>query len=162
MPEAGKSADMRQAAANGFHAMSPAHQTRSCLSRHWPALVAGATHAARRACPSHWHVARCIYVSDNPAKVAAYCAGPAAAYFRQLPCSGGIDNGAAPIAGSAQDVAAQLRALRARVGPFGVLHCIDPGLGIAEAQIQRQRLARDVLPIVNGKLPTSIKELERI
>ena len=160
MPEAGNNADMRQAAANGFHAMSPAHQSRSCLSRHWPALVAGATHATRRACPSHWHVARCIYVSDNPAKVAAYCAGPAATYFRQLSRSSGIDKGAAPIAGSVQDVAAQLQTLRARIGPFGVLHCIDPGLGMSEGQIQRQRLAKEVLPRVNGKLPISIKELE--
>ena len=149
------------AAANGFHLMSPAWQTRQEVSRHWPAIVANATHAKRRACPSLWHVARCVFVSEDRTAVAAYRSHAMQGYLRTA--------GAAPssveqlvIAGSAADVAAQIQQLRTRVGPFGTLHIVDPGLDHDEGCRQRNLFASTVLPQLTGdEAPAIQKELER-
>lgn len=159
--KAGTTPGVARAAANGFHVLSPAWQTRQELSRQWPAIVAGATHAARRSCPSHWHVARCIFVSDDRAAVAAYRQGVALAYFKRAAVAQ-VMAGKFVIAGSAAEVAAQVSRLRARVGPFGTLHCIDPGLDAAEGLRQRARLVSQVLPRMTGsETSTPEKILER-
>ncbi|MDA8586802.1 hypothetical protein N9L47_11140 [Rhodobacteraceae bacterium] len=160
IPQIGQAPDMRRASAHGFHCLSPAWQTRADISRHWPEIVAGATHALRRARPSTWHVARCVFVSDDRNEVAAYCAGVAALYLNH-----GITTGTDPaslvIAGPATDVAAKLMELRARVGPFGVLQCLDPGLEAREGICQRERLVRQVLPALAPAIHFNEKELER-
>ncbi|MEO9898701.1 MAG: hypothetical protein ABJD13_10080 [Paracoccaceae bacterium] len=149
------------AAANGFHMLSPAWQTRQELSRHWPAIVASATHASRRACPSQWHVARCVFISDDRAAIAAYRSKTAQAYGTKP----GVDPSKAEqniIAGSAAEVFEQITQLRTRIGPFGTLHIVDPGLDHDEGCRQRSRFASMVLPqLTRGDAPVIQKALER-
>ena len=165
VPQENSTPDLVKAASNGFHGLSPAWQTRSEISRHWPAIVAGATHAARRARPSHWHVARCIFVSDDPAEVDAYRNGPALSYLRQsaIPKANLTQLAdEAIIAGSADEVAARLRQLRERIGPFETMHCVDPGLDPADIHCQQERLIAQVRPRLAKNIPAAKKELERI
>ena len=160
LPRPGTAPDLRTAVTNGLHVLSPAWNERDQLARHWPDIVAGATHARRRARPLLWHVARCIYVSSDRAQVDAYKAGPAKAYLRRA----GVRTDRAAslvIAGSAQHVAEQVRDLRTHIGPFGTLHCIDPGLEPATAARQRELLMTQVLPQLEGATPVASRQLER-
>lgn len=149
--------DVARAAALGFHAVSPAWQTQTDISRHWPAIVAETTHAARRARPSHWHVARCIFISEDRAEIDAYRNNVAKNYMG----SGASDPRV--IAGPASYVAENLFNLRTRIGPFGTLQCIDPGLDPSMARTQRDRIATHLHPLLVA--PTIAKptpqELER-
>ena len=160
VPQSGCSPNVHRSAANGFHALSPAWQSQAEIARHWPAIVAGATHATRRARPSQWHVARLIYVSDDAAAVSAFLNGPAAAYFGRTAQSK-ADPASLAVAGNASEVAAKLLHLRKRVGPFGVLQCIDPCLDADEGMRQRERLMTHVMPVLQGETPIFEKELER-
>lgn len=160
VPRAGTAPDVSRAAANGFHALSPVWQGHAELARHWPAIVAGATHSKRRVCPSQWHLARLIFVSDDRAAVAAYHTGPARFYLRRLGLPD-TDFSDLVIAGPAQDVAQQLQHLRKRVGPFGTLHCVDPGLSPSEAAQQRVRIITQVRPALQAPAISTPKQLER-
>ncbi|MEL6522439.1 MAG: hypothetical protein AAFQ66_15840 [Pseudomonadota bacterium] len=133
--------DMRNAAGNGFHVMSPAWSSWSSITRHWTEIVLGATHAVRRACLSHWHVARYVFVSDDRAELAAYRANIANLFPHHR-----LDD--VTIAGSAETVAQDIRKLRRRVGKFGVLQIIDPGFDLVMGRRQRERLVRQVLPMI--------------
>lgn len=151
--------DMRRAAGNGFHALSPCWQSACRVARCWTDIVIGATHAGRRARHSHWHVARCIFVSDDPGEVAAYRAKLAEPFLRRHG-SGAADASDLIIAGTASDVVRQLKQFRAQVGPFGVLHSVDPGLPPAKALKQIDVLANVVVPRLSGAAPAARKEME--
>lgn len=135
----GSAETIGNAAARGFHVISPDWQPAQELARHWPRIVAGSTHAAIRACPKRWHVARNIFITDSADAAKAY-AGKLAKLSRR--------NGAADqlIAGSVETVARHLRHLRTHIGPFGVLHCTTPGLGQKASEYQRHIFASEVLP----------------
>ena len=161
IPQNAASPCVALAAANGFHMLSPAWQTRQELSRHWPSIVASATHANRRACPSQWHVARCIFVSDDSAAVAAYRSKVAQGYLETADVVPSLAEQVV-IAGSAAQVADQIIQLRTRIGPFGTLHIVDPGLDPHEGCRQRSRFASMVLPhLTRGDAPVIQKALER-
>ena len=135
---------MRRSASNGFAALSPAWQTLPEIARHWFEIVAGATHAARRACPTQWHVGRLIFISDDPAAVEAYRSGPARSYL-ETHCPSDAQQGREDviIAGPKRVVTERIAELIRRVGPFGTLHCIDPGLPADDAVTQMRRLASE-------------------
>ncbi|MDB2407871.1 hypothetical protein N9W17_05035 [Jannaschia sp.] len=158
----GQPQEAKAAAACGDHVLSPAWLPRAAIARHWPAIVAGATHARLRARSARWHVARLVFVSDDPASVARYLGGPARRY---LAAHGAPTDEAhlrqVAIAGSADHVSRRLADLRRRAGPFGVLHCVDPGLDPASARHTLLRLVREVMPALTGATPTRPKELER-
>ncbi|MEP3636651.1 MAG: hypothetical protein ABJN14_05240 [Paracoccaceae bacterium] len=161
IPQNATSPCVALAAKNGFHMLSPAWQTRRELSRHWPSIVASATHANRRACPSQWHVARYVFVSEDRAAIAAYRSKVAQDYLGPA----GVDPFLAEhrvIAGSATQVTEQITQLRTRIGPFGTLHIVDPGLEPHEGCRQRNRFASMVLPhLTRDDAPVIQKALER-
>lgn len=146
--------DMRRAAGNGFDAMSPWWRTPSALARDWTDIVLGATHATRRARLRQWHVARAVYINEDRAAAAAYLAHLSRLYPT-------FDTAKHAITGPAEHVAKQILTLRKRVGAFGVLQVIDPGLDPAEARTQQRRLMGDVLPRIDDSKITPEFELEQ-
>ncbi len=150
LPKPGRVPDVARAAAHGFHVYSPAWQSRRDVSRHWPAIVAGATHALKRVRPCQWHIARFVFVSDDRALVDDYLNGPALRYLNWAVSRTMREQNAGDflIAGSSEEVAERLVRLRRLVGPFGTLHCVDLGLDHAEACRQRERLVKEVLPLM--------------
>jgi len=103
-------------------------------------------------------------VSDDRAAVDAYINGPAKAYLTRISPRGTLPAEALKntvIAGPAEEVAQRLAQLRARVGPFGTLHCIDPGVDTGLARQSLDRLASDVLPAMSHTPLDLAKELER-
>ena len=160
LPHMGQGADVARAAANGFHALSAPWQSTGALSRHWPGFVAAATHSALRARPCHWHVARLIHVSDDREAATSYRTEIAQAYLERAGVTDPEIAADLIVAGTAEEVIAKLRRLRARVGPFGTVHCVDPGLAPNEAARQRVRLARDVMPALQDGATVPSEELE--
>lgn len=151
--------DMRRAAGNGFHALSPCWQSTCKVARCWTDIVIGATHAGRRARPSHWHVARCIFVSDDAGEIAEYRAKLAEPFLLRHG-STHADLNDLIMAGTAAEVTERLKRFRAQVGPFGVLHLVDPGLSSDKASKQLNMLANVVVPGLSGAAPAAFKEME--
>ncbi len=138
--------DMRRTAYQGFQALSPAWQTPDQLARHWAEIVGGATHAARRACPSNWHLNRLIYVSENSRDIAAYLDLAKSYLAAVTPSCNAGPLSELVIAGSSDYVAMRISQLRRRIGPFGTLHNTDPGLDLEKSAIQMDRLSSNVMP----------------
>ena len=155
LPDRGDAPDMRRAAGNGFHVMSPVWSAPSSVTRHWREIVLGATHALRRASLSQWHVARCVFVSEDRAKLDAYRTRIANAFPHHQ-----ISD--VMITGPAAKVAYEIAKLRQRAGRFGVLQVIDPGFDLFEGRQQCERLVRDVVPIVRADEFVKKQEMERI
>jgi len=159
VPPCGEDTALRHAAADGFHALTPAWRARKDLAGDWTDIMIGATHARRRARPAEWHLARHIYVHDDPAQIAAYRATLAdnhTAYgFRTRE-----DALREVIAGPAAQVIDDIAHLRDMAGPFGVLHCVDPGLAAGQGRRLRDRLTSEILPALTGQAETKEKVLE--
>ena len=155
--------DLQRGAAAGFSVLSPAWQELGDVARHWAEIVAAATHATRRARPAKWHVARLIFVSDDPGEITAYREGIARDYLRANHPEGTFAGGREDVvvAGPASAVAAHLEQLRRRIGPVGMLHVLDPGLSSDQIAEQMSRIATDVLPWLRGERPApATRELE--
>lgn len=150
----GSAESISNAAAHGFRILSPEWQATNELARHWPRIVAGSTHAAMRACPGHWHVARSVFVSENTEKISSLRANIAKCANHK----GTLDY---LIAGSGGAVVKQLRHLRERIGPFGVLHCVHLGMDTRESARQREILATEVLPTLVKPTEQPQREFEQ-
>lgn len=165
LPVTGTPQEAAASAALGRLILSPAWITPQALSWHWPAIVAGATHARRRVHPAHWHVARCVMVSDDPDAIARFTNGPVRAYLMRCGVAETDLRRLLPhlvIAGPAARVASAISRMRNRVGPFGVLHCIDPGGDAAPVRETLTRMVRDVLPALDGNAPDRARQMEPV
>lgn len=172
LPVRGTAREAGLAAERGYLPLTPSWLTPKDAARHWPAIVAGATSALRRACPSHWQLARSIVVHDDPAVIDAYVFGansPIRKYYARLSQHGlgraDIDAHLrrVVIVGSAEKVADDILALQEAVGEIGTLHIIDhPGGDPDMTRSTMVRLAEEVMPKLIKTNVCTIKELERI
>jgi hypothetical protein len=171
LPVTGTSHEARDAAARGYHPMTPGWQLHRDIARIWPAIVGGATSAVRRACQSQWHVNRVVVVHDNSETLDAYIYGsnsPIRRHFAGLAQRGliGADIDThlrrVVIAGCARKVGDDILALREAVGEFGVLNIIDPaGSDCSMIRNTMVRLVEDVMPLVATCDISQLKNLER-
>lgn len=171
VPVTGSCQEVSRAAARGYFPMTPSWLPEADVARLWPAIVAGATSAVRRASLCHWQLARVVVVHDDPATLNTYVYGPHSPirhYFAQLAQRGLIDGKidaylkSVVIAGPADKVAEDILSLREAVGEFGTLHMIDPpGSDTNMIRNTMVRLAEDVIPIVNKVDAPALKNLER-
>lgn len=171
LPVTGAPSESRLAAALGYAPMTPSWLTKNDVARTWPAIVAGATSAVRRARLCQWHVNRMVVVHDDAQTIDAYLYGtnsPIRRHFSELAQRGLIDGDIDRhlkhnvIAGSAQKVAEEILALREAVGDFGTLNIIDPlGGDTNMTKSTMIRLAEDVLPMVANSAVSEHKNLER-
>ncbi|MEP3299497.1 MAG: hypothetical protein ABJO27_23970 [Pseudoruegeria sp.] len=171
LPVTGSSEEAKCAAARGYLPLTPSWMPDTEVARFWPAIVAGATSAVRRAQPSHWHVARMVLVHDDPQSVTDYIYGsnsPFRRHFKRLSLLGLIGPDIdfhlkrVVIAGSAGEVAEKILALREAVGAFGTLHIVDP-LGSDRTMTKNTmiRMTEEVLPMVHNPDTNTVKNLER-
>ena len=171
LPFSGDTREITLSASRGYRSLSPSWLTTSELARHWPAHVVGATSALRPARLIDWHVARTVFVHEDPTLVENYVFGessPIRAYYTHLARHRVIGPDVERVmrevvlAGSSVHVAERLLALRERVGAFGTLHIMDH-IG-HDADLTRQSLidlAEVVLPHVMRGQAVEMKELEK-
>ena len=171
LPTSGLWTEAKVAATRGYCPMTPSWLPDKEVARIWPAIVAGATSALRRAQPSQWQVNRVVVVHENAQTVHNYLHSshsPIRRHFTYLAQRGLIDANVdahlkrVVIAGSAQKVAEEILALREVVGEFGTLNIIDP-VG-NDANLMRKtmvQLAEEVLPMVTKSTVSHFKNLEK-
>lgn len=171
IPLTGHRDEAALAAARGYFPMTPSWLTKADAAQHWPAIVQGATSAVRRACTSHWQMARMIVIHEDQSVIDAYVFGsgsPIRRHFARLSAEGLIGGDIdthmkrVVISGSASKVAEDILALRETVGEFGTLHCVDPSG--SDPTITRNTmiaLAQTVLPMVDTPDTHSVKTLEK-
>ncbi|MEP1610739.1 MAG: hypothetical protein ABJL72_02340 [Roseobacter sp.] len=171
MPVTGAYTESALAAARGYLPLAPSWLTDAQVARHWPAIVAGATSARRRARPEHWQLARCIVVHDSARVIERYVFGPDSpirAYYTKLSRRGliGPDVDAQlkriVIAGSSSQVAERLLALQEVACEIGTVYVIDPsGRDPEMTKNTMVRLAENVIPMVDSAQVSATKELEK-
>ncbi|CUH68053.1 hypothetical protein TG4357_03364 [Thalassovita gelatinovora] len=86
--------DVRAQSFQGHAPLSVSWLDTDTLARHWAAHVTGCTHAARRARPDDWRVARTVIVSNDPARAEAAAKdpdSPCRAYYRSHAPAGADD-----------------------------------------------------------------------
>lgn len=171
LPMTGTPAEARLAAARGYAPMTPSWLAVNDLARVWPNIVAGATSAVRRACPSLWQVNRLVVVHDDCSVLDGYLYGPQSpvrAYVKRLAKYDLIDGDLdafvqrVVIAGPPSKVAQDILSLREIVGQFGTLNLID--CDAAQDGLTREtmvRLAEEVMPMVENADVRHLKSLER-
>ncbi|MEP5155369.1 hypothetical protein [Planktotalea sp.] len=170
LPVQGTPQETAFAAARGYLPMTPSYLNTAEVARHWPAMVAGATSALRRANPRHWQLARSIIIHDDPATIRTYVFSPNSPirkYYETLQqrglLKGCVDSHLADlvIAGSSQQVAERILALKETVGDIGTLYFIEhPEHDATIARNTMVRLVQDVMPHVNTNDIHTFKELE--
>lgn len=85
---------VRQTATAGQMSLSASWLDVDGLARHWAAYVTGCTHAARRARPQDWRVARTVLLHSDPARAEAAAKdpdSPCRAYYRDHAPAGADD-----------------------------------------------------------------------
>lgn len=172
LPQSGSAKEAAQSAARGYRPVSPSWLPPRDVARHWPAIVAGATHARRRACPTQWHVARTIVISEDRATIASAvraASSPIRRYYERLLRLGivkaRLDDilDTAVIAGSAAQVTDRLFALEEAVGQIGTLqYVMHAGGDRTVARASLRQMTDTIMPALSGSTPNKAKELERI
>lgn len=170
LPLKGTAQESGVAASYGYAPLTPSWLSTRAVAHHWPAIVAGATSALRRASPKYWQIARMVVIHDDPVVLQDYIFGqrsPIRRYYTQLAQRGLIaaDINAQlkrlVIAGNADQVTRQILALQEAVGEIGALHILDPaGRDRDMTQNTLIRLAEDVIPKVQNGSTKTTKELE--
>ena len=171
IPGSGQSSEAKLAAARGYSPMTPEWLADKDVARIWPAIVAGATSALRRARQSQWQVNRMVVVNDDAQTLQKYVYGtnsPIRRHFMQTAPQGFIEGDVntfldrVVIAGSAPKVAKDIVALRETVGDFGTLNIIDPV--DSDPTITKNTmigLAETVMPLVEKSDVNTLKDLEK-
>ncbi len=169
------SAGVTAAAARGWEPISANFLLPRWVKSHWDKYTAGCAQAGRRADPANWRVAKSIFVCEDGKAAQAYGKGensPYRFYYKQLlhklrkagrtnlfkeskdapdesvTLDGVVDR--LVMAGTPEEVAEQILALRAETGDFGTLlyagtDWADPALGKRSMEL----LAEKVMPMVN-------------
>lgn len=169
------SAGVTAAAARGWEPISANFLLPRWVKSHWDKYTAGCAQAGRRADPANWRVAKSIFVCEDGKVAQAYGKGensPYRFYYKQLlhklrkagrtnlfkeskdapdesvTLDGVVDR--LVMAGTPEEVAQQILALRAETGDFGTLlyagtDWADPALGKRSMEL----LAEKVMPMVN-------------
>jgi alkanesulfonate monooxygenase SsuD/methylene tetrahydromethanopterin reductase-like flavin-dependent oxidoreductase (luciferase family) len=169
------SAGVTAAAARGWEPISANFLLPRWVKSHWDKYTAGCAQAGRRADPANWRVAKSIFVCEDGKVAQAYGKGensPYRFYYKQLlhklrkagrtnlfkeskdapdesvTLDGVVDR--LVMAGTPEEVAEQILALRAETGDFGTLlyagtDWADPALGKRSMEL----LAEKVMPMVN-------------
>lgn len=170
LPRTGGCDEVATAATDGFRPVSASWLSQRDVAAHWPALVAGATRGGKWACPSHWRVARSIFICDDQHITEAYVKGPRSPYRKYyeavLRRTGGdrdldqlLDD--VVISGPASQVADRLCALQALTGDIGTLLYVDHVW--ADRDLARSSLiqmAEKVMPAVQPATIRHNRELE--
>lgn len=172
LPVQGTPQEAAFAAARGYLPLTPSYLSVAEAARHWPSIVAGATSTLRRANPNHWQLARSIVIHNDRATLESYVFGaksPIRAYYARLKNLGQLHGcidahlRSSVIAGSAQQVAEKILALKETVGDIGTLYFMDhPESNTAIMRNTLVRLAQDVMPQVRTTDRPTFKELEKI
>jgi hypothetical protein len=170
LPVQGTTQEIAFAAARGYMPMTPSYLSAADAAHHWPAMVAGATSALRRAKPRHWQIARNIVIHDDRATREAYVFGaksPIRKHYNRLNNLGLLKDSVdthlknSVIAGSSQQVADKILALKETAGDIGTLYFIDHPQ--SDANIARDtmvRLVQNVMPQLKTTDIRTFKELE--
>lgn len=172
------SAGVTAAAARGWEPISANFLLPQWVKSHWSKYVAGCAEAGRAVDAANWRVAKTVFVADDGAVAQAYGKGyasPYRFYYKQLLhklVRAGRTNlfkesRDAPddsvtldrvvdrlvVAGTPEEVAEQLLALRAEIGDFGtLLYCgtdwVDARLGKRSLEL----MAEKVMPLINAAI----------
>lgn len=138
----------------GYAPLSVSWLDSDALARHWAACVTGCTHAARRARPQDWRVARSVIVHPDPAQAEAMAKhpdSPCRAYYRDHAAIGADDAAidalidGCVLYGTATQVLAKLRAITDVSVWFGTLVVIDHDWPDAKSARQSLALLADAL-----------------
>jgi alkanesulfonate monooxygenase SsuD/methylene tetrahydromethanopterin reductase-like flavin-dependent oxidoreductase (luciferase family) len=169
-----------------FHPLSANFLLPKWLPSHWQNYVTGKQNAGATASPADWRVARTIFVADDAATARAYgrtdVRSPYRFYYTQLMkklITGGradlfksdpainddavtVDNVVEQlvIAGTPDEVADEILALRESIGAFGELvyagmDWVDPALGRRSMEL----MATEVMPRVNAVVAPESNDL---
>lgn len=179
------SASVRNAARRGWEVISANFLLPAWVRSHWSTFVEGCATVGRSPDPRTWRVAKSIFVADNEGDAREYAFGPRSPYrfyYDQLGTKlvrAGranlfkVDQSAPDeavttdylldrlvIAGTAEQVTAQLLEFREVVGDFGtLLYCgtdwVDPDL----AKRSMELMAEAVMPAVNRSIGAEMPQL---